>query len=80
MPIQPTQLRSKAQQVLNLLGIKYQPDSIELTYVHKSGLEGVWQVNFRFRRVGQIVTEAACFSVSISTGEIKGMWTDRLWK
>ena len=76
MSVQPEDLRGKAERVLNLLGVKGY-SRLELTYALKT--QGSWRVNFSYEPSDTFYKKLVSFQVNAVSGEIEGMWLDRVW-
>lgn len=73
----PEGLLVQAKQVLKSLGVT-SASNVQLTAVYKVADE--WHVNFTFLKSDNIFKTNGCFAVSATSGEINGMWLDRVWK
>lgn len=73
--IESGDLLAIAKTALGQMGVRAEVK--EITYAMKEG--EVWKVNFKYSESGQWYRESA-FSVHCETGEILGLWKDRLWR
>jgi len=77
MKVESYDLVNVAKNVLIQLGITDYRD-VKLTYVLKEGNE--WKVNFSYWKGIDFFQSVSSFAVNAQTGEITGMWVDRVWK
>lgn len=77
MTIQASQLLDIAKNVLIRMGVHGFRD-VELTLAKKERKE--WLVNFSYKDQLAWYDKHACFAIDVESGEIRGMWLDRVWK
>ena len=77
MKVDSTNLLPVAKRVLTQMGIT-DYKGVQITYAAKVGK--VWNVNFSYNVQADWFARESCFTVDALTGEILGMWKDRVWK
>lgn len=77
MKVESHNLLDIAKNVLIQAGIHEYRD-VKLTYASKVGIE--WRVNFSYWKGLDFFQTVSSFAVDAETGEIRGIWLDRVWK
>lgn len=76
MTVQPEELLEIANRVLKLLNVKGY-SKLELMYVMK--VQDVWRISFTYEPYSSVIKKAGSFKVNAESGEIEGMWLNRVW-
>lgn len=77
MKVESHNLIDVAKKALIQMGILDYKD-VELTYAFKVGNR--WRANFSYYRGADFYKRVSSFLVDAETGEIIGVWTDRIWR